>query len=167
MFSTSNFEVCKGQLISKSPYEKSVSSKIPTKIFLKFCPEIFCSFLRASWKLFGLPGDLVSNIINEEGKWKPKKLPGSPQKATKKFRAEIQKYFRYYFGWNWFFIRTFWNQLTFNPLSTLPFATTTQVSSYNFRGKYSRRFWRRKLFNSEIQFANGRYARAEASLNII
>ena len=39
----------KGQLISKCPYEKSVSSKIPTKIFLDFCPEIFCSFLGASW----------------------------------------------------------------------------------------------------------------------
>ena len=88
----------KGQLISKCPFEKSVSSKIPTKIFLEFCPEIFCSFLGASWKLFGLPGDLVSNIINKEGYWKPKKLPGSPQKATKNFRAEIQKYFRWYFG---------------------------------------------------------------------
>ena len=41
----------KGQLISKCPYEKSVSSKIPTKIFLEFCPEIFCSFLGASWGL--------------------------------------------------------------------------------------------------------------------
>ena len=88
----------KGQLISKCPYEKSVSSKIQRKIFLEFCPEIFCSFLGASWKLFGLPGDLVSNIINKEGYWKPKKLPGSPQKATKNFRAEIQKYFCWYFG---------------------------------------------------------------------
>ena len=41
--------VTKGQLISKCPYEKSVSSKIPTKIFVNFCPEIFCSFLGASW----------------------------------------------------------------------------------------------------------------------
>ena len=49
-------------------------------------------FFVASW---GLPGDLVSNIINKEGYWKPKKLPGSPQRATKKFRAEIQKYFRF------------------------------------------------------------------------
>ena len=55
----------KGQLISKCPYEKSVSSKIPTKIFLQFCPEIFCSFLRASWRFFGLPGDLISNVINK------------------------------------------------------------------------------------------------------
>ena len=34
-----------GQIISECPYEKSVSSKLPTKIFLNFCPEIFCSFL--------------------------------------------------------------------------------------------------------------------------
>ena len=40
---------CKGQLISKCPYEKSVLSKIPTKIFLDFCPEFFYSFLEASW----------------------------------------------------------------------------------------------------------------------
>ena len=64
---------------------------VPTKKFLEFCPEIFL----ASW---GLPGDLVSNIINKEGYWKPKKLAGSPQRATKNFRAEIQKYFRWYFG---------------------------------------------------------------------
>ena len=64
------------------------------------------NFFVATW---GLPGDLVSNIINKEGYWKPKKLPGSPQKATKNLRAEIQKYFRWYFGWNWFFMRTFWN----------------------------------------------------------
>ena len=37
----------KGQLISKCPYEKSVSSK--TKIFLDFCPEIVV----ASWGLTG------------------------------------------------------------------------------------------------------------------
>ena len=43
----------------------------------------------ASWKLFGLPGDLVSNFINREGYRKPKKLLGSPQKATKNYRAEI------------------------------------------------------------------------------
>jgi hypothetical protein len=42
------WELTKGQLISKCPYEKSVSSKIPTKICLEFCPEIFCSFLGAS-----------------------------------------------------------------------------------------------------------------------
>ena len=44
-------------------------------------PWNFCSFLGAFWKLFGLPGDLVSNIINKEGYRKLKKLPGSPQEA--------------------------------------------------------------------------------------
>ena len=95
----------KVQLISKCLFGVIVW----TKILSGFLPWNFCSFLGASCKLFGLPGDLVSNIINKEGYWKPKKLPGSPQKATKNFRAEIQKYFRWYFGWNWFFIRTFWN----------------------------------------------------------
>ena len=53
----------KGQLISKCPYEKSVASKIPTKLFLDFCPEIFCSSMGASWKLFGLPvGFLIYDI---------------------------------------------------------------------------------------------------------
>ena len=52
------------------------------------------SFLEAFWA----SGDLVSNIINKEGYWKTKKLPGSPQKATENLRAEIQKYFRWYFG---------------------------------------------------------------------
>ena len=49
----------KGQLISKCPFGIIVWTKIPTKLFLDFCPEIFCSFLGDSWKLFGLPGDLV------------------------------------------------------------------------------------------------------------
>ena len=48
-----------GQLISKCPYEKSVSSKTPTKIFLDFRPEIFCSFLGgflvAFWASSSLP----------------------------------------------------------------------------------------------------------------
>ena len=73
----------KGQLISKCPFGIIVWAKIPTKSFLDFCPEFFCSFLGASWKLFGLPGDLVSNNINKEAYRKPKKLLGSPQEATK------------------------------------------------------------------------------------
>ena len=41
----------KGQLISKCPYGIIVWTKIvkiPTKLFLDFCPEFFCSFLGAS-----------------------------------------------------------------------------------------------------------------------
>ena len=70
--------VPKGQLILKCPYEMIVSSKIPTKSCLDFCPEIFCSFLGASLKLFGLPGDLVINIINKEAYRKPKKSSRKP-----------------------------------------------------------------------------------------
>ena len=72
-------------------YEITVSSKIPTKLVLDFCPEFFFSFLGASWKLFGIPGVLVNNIVNKEAYRKPKKLPGSPHEATKNFRTEIQK----------------------------------------------------------------------------
>ena len=43
----------KGQLISKYPFGIIVWTKIPTKLFLDFCPEIFCTFLGTSWKLFG------------------------------------------------------------------------------------------------------------------
>ena len=52
----------KGQLISKCLFAVIISTKNSNgKIYKDFCPEIFCSFLEASWKLFG---DLVSNIIN-------------------------------------------------------------------------------------------------------
>ena len=46
------WDPAKGQLLSKCPDEKSISSKITTKIFLEICPEIFCSFLGASWDTF-------------------------------------------------------------------------------------------------------------------
>jgi hypothetical protein len=61
------------------------------KLFLDFCPEIFCSFLGASWKLFGLSGDLVSNIKNKETYRKPQKTSRRPQGSCKNFRAEIWK----------------------------------------------------------------------------
>ena len=71
-----------------------VSSKIPTKLFLNFCPEIF----EPSWGLpgsfFGLPVSvwfLVMIHITYQVPRNPKKLPESPQEATKKFRSEIQK----------------------------------------------------------------------------
>ena len=70
----------KGQLFSKCPYEIIVSSKIPTKLLLDFCPEIFCTFLGASWKLFRASCRLPCLWYY---------IP-SPQEATKKLRAEIQ-----------------------------------------------------------------------------
>ena len=43
----------KGQLISKCPFGIIVWTKIPTKLFLDFCPEIFLylpgGFLEAFW----------------------------------------------------------------------------------------------------------------------
>ena len=64
-----------------------VSSKIPTKLFLDFCTDIFCSFLGTSWKLFGLLGNLVSNITNKEAfQEAPRKVQKiSGQKSRKKF----------------------------------------------------------------------------------
>ena len=41
----------KGQLISKCPFDFIVWTKLSMKLFLNFCPEIFCTFLGASWKL--------------------------------------------------------------------------------------------------------------------
>ena len=43
----------KGQLILECPFGPITSSKIPTKLLPDFCPEIFCSFLGAYWKLLG------------------------------------------------------------------------------------------------------------------
>ena len=74
----------KGQLISKCPYEMIVSSKIPTKLFLDFCPEIFCTFLGASWKLFGascrLPYLWYYLLSPQEAQKASRKPPGSCKK---------------------------------------------------------------------------------------
>ena len=78
----------KGQLISKCPFGIIVWTKIPTKLFLDFCPEFFCSFLGASWKLFGLPGDLVFNIINKEAYRKPQKASRKPPGRFKKISGQ-------------------------------------------------------------------------------
>ena len=57
------------------------------KLLLDFCPEIFCSFLGASWKLLGLPGDLVINIMNKEAYRKSKKASRKPQGSYKTFQG--------------------------------------------------------------------------------
>ena len=72
----------KGQLISKClfcchRFDQNSNENIVSISALKF--------FVASW---GLPGDLVFNIIK---KGSPKKLPGSPQEGSKNFWAEIQK----------------------------------------------------------------------------
>ena len=63
-----------GQLISKCPFDFTLSSKIAKD----FCPESFYRFLRNSWRIFRLS---VPGI--------PKKLRGSPQESTKNFSAKI------------------------------------------------------------------------------
>ena len=79
--------VAKGQLISKCLFGVIVSTKIATKILKDFCPEIFCSFLGASWKLLWLPGDLVSNIINKEAYGKLRKASSKLQRSYKNFQG--------------------------------------------------------------------------------
>ena len=58
-----------------------VSSKIATKLFLDSCPEIFCTVMGASWKLFGASCRLLYLWY----------YLLSPQEAAKKFKAEIQE----------------------------------------------------------------------------
>jgi hypothetical protein len=91
----------KGQLISKCPCCRKTSSKKPTKNFWISALNFFSSFLGASWKLFGLPGDIVSNIINKEPYRKPPKASRKPQGSYKKFQGRNSEIFR------WFFERSF------------------------------------------------------------
>ena len=87
----------KGQLISKCPFWFHHLDKITNKIFLNFCPEIFCTFLGASWKLFGDPCRLPYAILHTKSQESPKFFHEAPRKLQKKLRAEIQNYFRWYF----------------------------------------------------------------------
>ena len=103
-------EIChstKGQLISKCPFGIIVWTKIPTKLFLDFCPEFFCSFLGASWKLFGLPGDLVFNIINKEAYRKPPKASRKPPGSHKKFQGRNPEIILLVFWMKLIFVRIF------------------------------------------------------------
>ena len=62
--------------------------KNTNEIISGFLPWVFfCSFLGASWKLFGLPGDLVCNIINKEACRKPQKASRKPPGRYKKFQG--------------------------------------------------------------------------------
>ena len=79
--------LAKGQLISKCPFGVKTSSKKPMELFLYFCPEIFCTFLGASWKLFQLSGDLVSVIMNKEANRKPQKASRKPTGRYIKFQG--------------------------------------------------------------------------------
>ena len=58
--------------------------KKPTKLFLDFCPGFFCTFLGASWKLFGafcrLPYLWYYLLSPHEAKKASRKLPGRYKK---------------------------------------------------------------------------------------
>ena len=75
----------KGQLISKCPFGFIVWTKLPTKLFLNFCPEIFCTFLGASWKLFGASCRLLCLwyyiLSPQEAQRASMKPPGSYKKT--------------------------------------------------------------------------------------
>ena len=65
--------------------------KIPMKLFLDFCPEIYCSFLGAYWKLFGafcrLPY-LWYYLLNTQEAGSPKSLQDPPLPGSyKKFQG--------------------------------------------------------------------------------
>ena len=84
-FSSYVFIFPKGQLISKCPFGFIVWTKLPTKLFLNFCPEIFCTFLGASWKLFGascrLPCLWYYILSPQEAQRASMKPPGSYKKT--------------------------------------------------------------------------------------
>ena len=84
LFRTHSFT--KGQLISKCPFGFIVWTKLPTKLFLNFCPEIFCTFLGASWKLFGascrLPCLWYYILSPQEAQRASMKPPGSYKKNS-------------------------------------------------------------------------------------
>ena len=75
----------KGQLISKCPFGIIVWTKYQRNYFWISALNFFCCFLGASWKLFGLPGDLVCNIISREAYRKPPKASRKPPGRYKKF----------------------------------------------------------------------------------
>ena len=78
-FVTINKKQSKGQLISKCPFGIIVLTKIPTKLFLDFCPEMFCTFLGPPGSFWGfLQVSLFMILLT--------KSPGSPQEGTKNYR---------------------------------------------------------------------------------
>ena len=66
----------------------------------------------------GLPGDLVSNIINKEAYEKPQKASRKPQKIS---GQKSLQYFCCYFGRNDDTKKTFRNKLTFSFIRQIQF----------------------------------------------
>ena len=82
----------KGQLISKCPFGFIVWTKNQRNYFWISVLSFFCSFLGASWKLFGLPGDL-----NKEAYRKPKKASRKLPGRYKKTQGRNSEIIRWYF----------------------------------------------------------------------
>ena len=57
----------------------TVSSKIPTKLFLDFCPEFFCSFLGTYY--------VISYTLHKESYRKPKRASKKPPGRYKKIQG--------------------------------------------------------------------------------
>ena len=93
----------KGQLISKCPFGVIVWTKIPTKLFLDFCPEFFCSFLGASWKLFGASCRLPWLWYYILSPHEAQKASRNPLGRYKKFQGRIPE----------IFLLVFWMKLIF------------------------------------------------------
>ena len=92
--------------MSKCAYEKSVSSKIPTKIFLDFCPEIFSSLLG------GLPGSFFA-FCSLPYLWHHLLSPQEAQKASRKPPGSYKKFQ----GRNpEIFLLLFWEKLIFHKV---------------------------------------------------
>ena len=74
----------KGQLISKCLFGFLVWTKSPTKLFLNFCPEIFWTFVGASWKLFEASCRLPYS-------WYYLLSPQEAEKASREAPRKVQK----------------------------------------------------------------------------
>ena len=85
----------KGQLISKCPFGFIVWTKLPTKLFLNFCPEIFCTFLGASWKLFAASCRLpcLIMILYTKSPGSPKSFHEAPRKLQKNSGQKSRNHF--------------------------------------------------------------------------
>ena len=62
-------------------------TKIPTKLFPDFCPEIFCTFLGASWKLFGASCRLPCLWYYILSPQEAQKASRKPPRSYKKFQG--------------------------------------------------------------------------------
>ena len=125
----------KGQLISKCPFGFIVWTKIPTKLFLDFCPEFFV----ASWGLHGSSLGFLGYVIsNKEACRKPQKASRKPPGRYKKFQGRNRAITSLVF-WKKFSDQEDILKLTdlYLPLSDLvPFPETYLIKDVQFWQRY-------------------------------